>query len=97
VNGRVALNKLPLVVDAAMVISLLSLSYWIGVEANRVETVARDVQYLQSQVATLTQSSLSSDMAATKVKDEAQDRMLAELKTDLVARLERIERKIDRK
>jgi predicted RND superfamily exporter protein len=80
-----------------MIIALLSLSYWVGTEANQVEAIGRDMRALQAQVIILQTSGVSSDIAVLKAHDESQEKVMTEMKEYWNARLDRIERKLDRR
>lgn len=94
-NGKVIMARIPLIVDIGMVVALATLSFWQGTQAAKVETVSRDIVELKMHVTSLQTSSIAADLAVTKVRDDNQDKQIQVLKTDLVARLVRIENKID--
>lgn len=87
--------RIPVLVDGAMVVALLSLTYWIGVEANKVDTVSRDVQMLRTEVASMQSSSTSADIASLRQRADGQDRAMSDMRDFIGQRLDRIERKLD--
>ena len=88
----VAWKGIPLYVDISMVVALLSLSYWVGTQASEINTQSKLLTTLTMEVHANT---TAVDVAALKVKTDAQDRALVDMRDYLGHRLDRIENKLD--
>lgn len=88
---------IPLVVDVGMIIALVTLTFWIGREAEKVDSVITIQGIMQRQLDEVRHSSTSVELAAERAHNDAQDKEMAAMKVDLVARLVRIENKLDNK
>lgn len=98
-EDRRIVTRIPLIIDAAMVLALLSLSYWVGTEANKVDNMSRDMQVVQTQITVLnttTSSALNSQIVALQVRADGQERLTDQWRSDVRSRLDRIERKLDK-
>ena len=92
---RYIIGRVPLAVDMGMIIALLSLSYWVGQMANRIEAQGISVIQIRAQVDALPVMNNTAQIAALKERSNAQQEKIAELREYLSGRLDRIERKID--
>ena len=90
-NGRVW-KGVPLYVDIGVVISLLSLAYWVGTQASEINSLTKEVTELKVEVHA---STTVVDVAALKVRTDSQDRAMLEMRDYLGHRLDRIELKLD--
>ena len=94
-NVKDIMEKMPLWVDSAMVIALLSLAYWVGVQANRIDGVVHEVQYMQVQLNSVQSSTVAMDVAVLKKSDADQDVAIRELRVFLDKRFDALEHKLD--
>jgi hypothetical protein len=88
-------SQFPIIVDITLVASMLSLAYWTGTMANKIETHSTEIVALQTQVNTLATTNNTSEIAAIKERAIAQQNQLADIKEFLGQRLDRIEKKLD--
>jgi hypothetical protein len=86
------LKRVPLLVDSLLVVSLLSLVYWVGTQAEQLRILNIQMTEIQLQVHSVT---IAADIATLKAKAEAQDRELLDMREYLGHRLDRIEQKLD--
>jgi len=96
-DERRIVTHIPLIIDAAMVLSLLSLSYWVGVEANKVDNLSVEMRNVQQQVTILSASGVYVEVAAMKERIEGEKVLTNQFRSEMVSRLDRIERKLDKK
>lgn len=88
-------THLPIIVDLTLVGSMMSLCFWVGTMANKVETHSTAIVSLQAQVNTLATTNNTAEIAAIKERAIAQQNQLADIKEFLGQRLDRIEKKLD--
>jgi hypothetical protein len=81
------------VVDVGMLFALASLSYWVGIQANKIDQLGAQVLLMQTQVATLSANAV--DIAAMKERERSLESASKEQFDFISLRLERIERKVD--
>lgn len=93
-NGTKWLARVPLAVDAGMIVALLSLAYWVGTQAEALHTLNIEFAQLQGQ-STATTLNVVTDIAALKVRGAAQDQASLDMRDYLGRRLDRIEQKLD--
>ena len=91
-TDRRAWKGVPLYVDVGVVISLLSLAYWVGTQASEINSLTKEVTELKVEVHA---STTVVDVAALKVRTDSQDRAMLEMRDYLGHRLDRIELKLD--
>ena len=91
-TDRRAWKGVPLYVDVGVVISLLSLAYWVGTQANEINSLTKEVTELKVEVHA---STTVVDVAALKVRTESLVWEMLEMRDYLGHRLDRIELKLD--
>lgn len=88
--------KLPLIVDSAMVIALLTLAYWTGTMSNKLDGVQSDQAEIHAQLNSPSRGQNAAKIAAIEATQIAQQAQYNELREFLDHRLTRIEDKVDR-
>ena len=86
---------LPVVIDMGMIVALVSLSVWIGRQADRLDQLAATSVEIRAEISNVQRSTNSIDIAALKERSIAQDHELLEMREFLGKRLDRIEAKLD--
>ena len=81
------------VVDLAMIVALATLSFWVGRQADRIDTMSTQLKDVQ---ATVSANDSKIDVAALKERTNAQNLAMIDLKDTLIRRLDRMESKIDK-
>lgn len=93
-NPQTGLITFRLVLDTAALITMLTLAYWVGQEAQQVKAMTEEIITISQRLTSLEQN--SSEIYALKEKNRSQDERLEELKQNIIQRLTRIETKLDR-
>jgi uncharacterized membrane protein YraQ (UPF0718 family) len=93
-NPQTGLITFRLVLDTAALITMLTLAYWVGQEAQQVKAMTEEIITISRRLTSLEQN--SSEIYALKEKNRSQDERLEELKQNIIQRLTRIETKLDR-
>jgi hypothetical protein len=100
-NGvRNGVMRLSIVVDAGMIIGLVTLIYWVGSQAQQVKNLSQNMATMQGQVLQLSATQNRDDSVARlrvlEVENINTKKAIEDMRSDLVARLTRIENKQDR-
>lgn len=93
-NPQTGLITFRFVLDTAALITMLTLAYWVGQEAQQVKAMTEEIITISRRLTSLEQN--SSEIYALKEKNRSQDERLEELKQNIIQRLTRIETKLDR-
>jgi len=89
------LRGLPAWVDYGVILGIISLIFWGGVQANRLDTIARTLDSVQNQMTVLQASSPKAEVAVLQEKSHEADQAISDLKDTLLRRMDRLEVKID--
>lgn len=82
------------VLDTAALITMLTLAYWVGQQAQQVKVMTIELVAINSRLTAVERN--DSELFALKEKNISQDERLEELKQNIIQRLTRIENKLDR-